>query len=59
MSLGLGLFERSPRLQMRDALDAATALNRDIRLILSPDRAFDETPGLERALIRCTHPSDS
>jgi uncharacterized protein len=48
MSLGLSLFERSPRLQMRDALHAATALNRDIRLILTSDRAFDEVSGLER-----------
>ena len=48
MSLGLSLLERSPRLQMRDALHAATALNRDIQLILSPDRAFDQVPGLER-----------
>ena len=48
MSLGLSLFERTPRLHMRDALHAATALNRDIQLIVSLDRAFDEVSGLER-----------
>lgn len=48
ISLGLSLFERSSDLHMRDALHAATALNRNIRLILSPDRAFDQVPGLER-----------
>lgn len=47
LSLGASLFELSPRLQMRDAV-AATALNRGVHLILSPDRAFDEVAGLER-----------
>ena len=35
-------------LDVRDAVFAATALNRGIPLILSPDRAFDEVPGLDR-----------
>jgi predicted nucleic acid-binding protein len=48
MSLGLKLFEESPELQVRDALHAATALNRGIRLVVTPDRAFDELLGLER-----------
>jgi uncharacterized protein len=48
MSLGLKLFEESPKLQMRDAVHAATALNRGIRFVVTPDRAFDEVQGLER-----------
>lgn len=32
----------------RDALHAATALNRGIGYVLSPDRAFDTVEGLER-----------
>ena len=35
-------------LQMRDAIHAATALNRGIDLILSPDTGFDDVEGLER-----------
>ncbi|MGI8573758.1 MAG: type II toxin-antitoxin system VapC family toxin [Egibacteraceae bacterium] len=41
------LFE-AHRLGGRDALHAATALNRGIPSILTPDCAFDEVPGLER-----------
>jgi uncharacterized protein len=44
----LRLFQTCPDLHMRDAIHAATALNRDIGLILSPDRAFDAVPGIER-----------
>ena len=48
LALALRLFAASPDLQMRDAIHAATALNRDIGLIVSPERAFDAVPGLER-----------
>ncbi len=47
-ALGLDLFEVHGRLDARDALFAAVALNRDIRAILSPDRAFDAVPSLWR-----------
>ncbi|HEX2164232.1 MAG TPA: type II toxin-antitoxin system VapC family toxin [Thermoanaerobaculia bacterium] len=46
--LGLSLFASLPRLEMRDALHAATALERGVFTIVSPDRAFDDVPGLER-----------
>ncbi len=46
--LGLSLFEAHAGLEVRDALLAATALNRDIDAILSTDAAFDDVPGLER-----------
>jgi len=36
------------RLDMRDAIFVAQALNRDIDAILSADRDFDGIPGLER-----------
>ena len=36
------------RLDLRDAIFAAQALNRDIDAILSPDRDFDGIAGLER-----------
>src|SRR5919197_221391 len=48
LTLALRLFQTCPGLHMRDAVHAATALNRDIGLILSPDRAFDAVPGIER-----------
>jgi uncharacterized protein len=48
LRLGLDLFEQSGRLQMREALHAATALNRGIGLIVTTDRAFEGLPGLER-----------
>ena len=48
LRLGLKLFEDSAHLQMRDALHAATALNRGIALIVSTDRAFETVAGLER-----------
>jgi predicted nucleic acid-binding protein len=48
LSLGLRLFGAVPRLSGRDALHAATALNRDIGTIISPDAAFDDVPGLRR-----------
>lgn len=46
--LALSLFRSLPRLEMRDALHAATALERGVFTIVSPDRAFDEVAGLER-----------
>jgi predicted nucleic acid-binding protein len=45
---GMNLYAASRRLGSRDAVFAAVALNRGIPAILSPDRAFDEVPGLRR-----------
>jgi predicted nucleic acid-binding protein len=54
-TVGLADIERAldlwcvhERLDMRDAIFAAQALNRGIDAILSPDRGFDGIPGLER-----------
>ncbi len=44
----LDLWSEYEQLDMRDAIFAAQALNRDIDAILSPDRDFDDIPGLER-----------
>jgi predicted nucleic acid-binding protein len=44
----LELWCEHERLDVRDAILAAQALNRDIDAILSPDRDFDEIPGLQR-----------
>lgn len=44
----LDLWCEHERLDMRDAIFAAQALNRDIDAILSPDRAFDGIAGLQR-----------
>lgn len=44
----LQLWREHERLDMRDAIFAAQALNRGIDAILSPDRGFDGIPGLER-----------
>lgn len=44
----LELWREHERLDMRDAIFAAQALNRGIDAILSPDRGFDGIPGLER-----------
>lgn len=46
--LALELYERSTRLSARDAMFAAVALNRGIDAMLTPDRDFDDVPGLER-----------
>jgi predicted nucleic acid-binding protein len=46
--LGLDLFEANSRLDARDAMFAAVALNHGIDVILATDRAFDEVRGLER-----------
>lgn len=45
---GLRLYGIAPRLDARDALHAATAVNRGIPVIVSPDRAFDDVPDLQR-----------
>ena len=44
----MDLWCEHERLDMRDAIFAAQALNRDIDAILSTDRGFDGIPGLER-----------
>jgi predicted nucleic acid-binding protein len=44
----LALWCEHERLDMRDAIFVAQALNRDIHAILSPDRDFDGIPGLKR-----------
>jgi predicted nucleic acid-binding protein len=44
----LDLWCEYPGLDMRDAIFAAQALNREIDAILSPDRDFDRIRGLER-----------
>lgn len=46
--LMIGLLGSHERLDSRDAVLAATAFNRGIELILSPDRDFDGIPGLTR-----------
>ena len=48
LEVGLQLFGAHERLHTRDAIHAATALNRDIDAILTADRAFDDVPGLQR-----------
>lgn len=45
---GLDLLGRYARLDARDAVFAALALNRGIDAILATDRAFEEVEGLER-----------
>jgi uncharacterized protein len=44
----LEMWREYERLDVRDAIFAAQALNREIDAILSPDRGFDGIPGLER-----------
>lgn len=48
LPLVMALLADHHGLDVRDAVFAATALNRGLSLILSPDRAFDEVPGLDR-----------
>ncbi|MGH8905851.1 MAG: type II toxin-antitoxin system VapC family toxin [Egibacteraceae bacterium] len=48
LDVGLRLFGDCERLGAIDALHAATAINRGIPVIVSPDKAFDEVPGLVR-----------
>jgi predicted nucleic acid-binding protein len=45
---GLELFESNTKLDARDAVFAALALNREIDTVLATDRAFDEVAGLKR-----------
>jgi predicted nucleic acid-binding protein len=44
----LDLFERHDRVSMRDAIHAATALNRGMDTVISADRGFDEFEELTR-----------
>lgn len=44
----LDLFAAHPELHARDAVFAAVALERNIRHVISPDRAFDAVPGFVR-----------
>lgn len=44
----LNLLSQHERLGARDAVMAATALNRGVSVILSPDRAFEGIAGLRR-----------
>jgi len=48
LRLALDLFRAHERLHARDALHAATALNRGIGTIISPDDAFEGVDGLQR-----------
>lgn len=48
LPLTLELLGDHPALNARDAVFAATAVNRGVGSIVSPDRAFDEVTGLER-----------
>jgi uncharacterized protein len=48
VALVMALLSDHPALDVRDAVFAATALNRGIPLILSTDRAYDAVPGLDR-----------
>jgi predicted nucleic acid-binding protein len=48
MMRAMELWSEHDRLDVRDAIFAAQALNRGIDAILSPDRDFDEIPGLQR-----------
>jgi len=48
MRRALGLWSEHERLDVRDAIFAAQALNREIDAILSPDTDFDGIPGLDR-----------
>lgn len=48
LRVGLTLFRRMPRLSGRDALHAATAINRGITTIVSPDSDFDGLDQLTR-----------
>lgn len=48
LRLALRLFRDLPDLSPRDAVHAATALDRGIDTILTTDQAFDAVPGLER-----------
>lgn len=46
--LVMNLVSQHERLGVRDAVFAATALNRGVPVILSPDAAFDDVQGMRR-----------
>jgi uncharacterized protein len=48
MERALDLWHQHERLDVRDAIFAAQALNRGIDAILTPDQGFDEVSNLER-----------
>jgi len=48
LQVGLQLFRTHDKLHMRDAVHAATALECQASVVVSPDRAFDDIPGIER-----------
>lgn len=48
LQLALTLVSTYPGLSVRAGVHAATALRRDIAVIVSPDRGFDDIPGLDR-----------
>jgi hypothetical protein len=48
LQVGLQLFRTHGDLHMRDAIHAATALACQASVLVSPDRAFDDVPGIER-----------
>lgn len=48
LHLALRLFGEHPKLDFRDAIFAATAINRGIDKIISADRDFDTVPQLQR-----------
>lgn len=48
LRLALSLVATVPAIGVRDAVHAATALRRGIGVVVSPDRAFDAVPGVER-----------
>lgn len=48
LQIALQLFRTHDQLHMREALHAATALACHATVIVSPDPAFDDIPGLER-----------
>lgn len=48
LDVGLALFRQVPRLSSRDALHAATAINRGITTLVSPDPDFDSVTQLTR-----------
>ncbi len=48
LRVGLELYRRTPQLSGRDALHAATAINRGITTIVSPDPDFDGVVQLTR-----------
>lgn len=48
LRLATDLFRRTAAIDAADACHAATALNRGITTIVSPDGAFDSVPGLTR-----------